>query len=79
MKERYTTLRPYGEWLAEQTFGLTEAVASVSPDLLASPVASRALGQVNPQACPLQLQIQSHLDARTAAFVHHMANPILQY
>lgn len=55
MKERYTTLRPYGEWLAEQTFGLTNAVASVSPDLLASPVASpRALGHVNPQACPLQ-------------------------
>ena len=71
MKERYTTLRPYGEWLAEQTFGLTDAVASVSPDLLASPVASpRELGRVNPQAWPVGCQTQSCWDARTAACVY---------
>lgn len=48
MKKRYTTLRPYGEWLAEQAFSLEDAVASVSPQALASPNGASANGTSAP-------------------------------
>ena len=36
MKERYTHLRPYGEWLAEQTVSLEDITASVGTSAAAN-------------------------------------------
>ncbi len=33
MKERYTTMRPYGEWLEQETVSLQQLVDSVPPEL----------------------------------------------
>lgn len=37
MKERYTTLRPYGEWLEQETVTLQQLVDSVAPELRVPP------------------------------------------
>jgi hypothetical protein len=44
MKERYTTMRPYGQWLAEQAFTLDDVVASVGPAAAAPPSGASANG-----------------------------------
>ncbi len=44
MKERYTTMRPYGQWLAEQAFTLNDVVASVGPAAAAPPGGASANG-----------------------------------
>lgn len=37
MKERYTTLRPYGEWLEQETVSLQQLVDSVPAELRVPP------------------------------------------
>lgn len=37
MKEKYTKMRPYGEWLAEQTVVLQQLIDSVGPEQRQSP------------------------------------------
>lgn len=37
MKERYTTARPYGEWLEQETVSLQQLVDSVPAELRVSP------------------------------------------
>lgn len=44
MKERYTTMRPYGQWLAEQAFTLDDVMASVGPAASAPPGGASANG-----------------------------------
>jgi glutamate synthase (NADPH/NADH) len=37
MKERYTTMRPYGEWLAQETVSLQQLMDSVPAELRIPP------------------------------------------
>lgn len=37
LKERYTSMRPYGEWLAQETVSLQQLVDSVPEELLVPP------------------------------------------
>ena len=37
MKEKYTKMRPYGEWLAEQTVILQQVIDSVPPEQRRAP------------------------------------------
>jgi hypothetical protein len=37
LKERYTTMRPYGEWLAQETVSLQQLLSSVPAELRVPP------------------------------------------